>query len=63
MKEMVDNGVELLILDNLFTLDIDLFDGDRNNKQKELILQICEFSKKNNIHLILVCHPRKQVDF
>ena len=63
MKEMVDNGVELLTLDNLFTLDIDLFDGDRNNKQKELILQICEFSKKNNIHLILVCHPRKQVDF
>lgn len=63
MKEMVDDGVELLILDNLFTLDIDLFDGDRNNKQKELILQICEFSKKNNIHLILVCHPRKQVDF
>lgn len=63
MKEMVDNGVELLILDNLFTLDIDLFEGDKNNKQKELILQICEFSKKNNIHLILVCHPRKQVDF
>lgn len=63
MKEMVDNGVELLILDNLFTLDIDIFDGDRNNKQKELILQICEFAKKQNIHLILVCHPRKQVDF
>lgn len=63
MKEMVDKGVELLILDNLFTLDIDIFDGDRNNKQKELILQICEFVKKNNVHLILVCHPRKQVDF
>lgn len=63
MKEMVDYGVRLLILDNLFTLDIDIFDGDRNNKQKELILQICEFAKKHNIHLILVCHPRKQVDF
>lgn len=63
MKEMVDYGVRLLILDNLFTLDIDIFDGDRNNKQKELILQICEFAKKQNIHLILVCHPRKQVDF
>lgn len=63
MKEMVDNGVKLLILDNLFSLDIDLFDGDKNNKQKELILKICEFSKKNQIHLILVCHPRKQVEF
>ena len=63
MKEMVDNGVKLLILDNLFSLDIDLFDGDKNNKQKELILKICEFSKKNQIQLILVCHPRKQVEF
>jgi hypothetical protein len=63
MKTMVDYGVELLILDNLFSLDIDIFDGDKNNKQKELILQICSFAKKNNIHLILVCHPRKQTDF
>lgn len=63
MKEIVDYGVKLLILDNLFSLDIDLFDGDRNNKQKELILQICKFAKDNQIHLILVCHPRKQTDF
>lgn len=63
MKELVDYGVKLLILDNLFTLDIDIFDGDRNNKQKELILQICKFAKENQVHIILVCHPRKQVDF
>lgn len=63
MKEIVSQGVKLCILDNLFSLDIDLFNGDKNNKQKELILQLCSFAKENNIHIILVCHPRKQVSF
>lgn len=63
MKELVAAGVKLMVLDNLFSLDIDIFDGDKNNKQKELVLQICKFAKENDVHLILVCHPRKQVDF
>lgn len=63
MKELVSIGVKLFILDNLFSLDIDIFDGDKNNKQKELILQLCDFVKKNNIHLILVAHPRKVTSF
>lgn len=63
MKEVLESGVKLCILDNLFSLDIDIFEGDKNNKQKELVLQLCDFTKKNNIHLILVCHPRKQTTF
>lgn len=63
MKELVSIGVKLFILDNLFSLDIDIFDGDKNNKQKELILQLCDFVKKNNIHFILVAHPRKVTSF
>lgn len=63
MDEMVKCGVELLVLDNLFTLDIDIFDGDKYEKQKDIIVQICKFAKKNKVHLILVCHPRKQTDF
>lgn len=59
MEELSALGVKLFILDNLFSLDIDLFDGDKNNKQKELILQICRFAKRKNVHLILVAHPRK----
>ena len=63
MEELVGLGVKLFILDNLFSLDIDLFDGDKNNKQKELILQICKFAKKNKIHIMLVAHPRKVTSF
>lgn len=59
MEELCSAGVKLFILDNLFSLDIDIFDGDKNNKQKELILNICRFSKKNSVHIILVAHPRK----
>ena len=63
MNELVKIGVKLLILDNLFSLDIDIFEGDKNNKQKELILQLCDFVKKNKVHVILVAHPRKVTTF
>lgn len=63
MQELLKAQVKVFVLDNLFSLDIDLFDGDRNNKQKELILQIKDFSKTNNVHIILVAHPRKSLTF
>jgi len=63
MNELLKLGVKLFVLDNLFSLNIDLLEGDRNNKQKELILQIKEFAKKNKVHIILVAHPRKAMTF
>lgn len=63
MNELLKANVKLFALDNLFTLDIDLFEGDKNNKQKELILQIKDFAKKNQVHIILVAHPRKVMTF
>ena len=63
MEELVKVDVKLFILDNLFSLDIDLFEGDKNNKQKELILQICRFAKEKNVHIVLVAHPRKVISF
>lgn len=63
MKELLKVGVKVFALDNLFSLNIDLLEGDRNNKQKELILQIKEFAKKNQVHIILVAHPRKTMAF
>ena len=63
MNEIYEQGVRVFILDNLMALDIDLFDGDKNNKQKELILQLKDFAKKKNVHIILVAHPRKSLTF
>lgn len=63
MSELLKVGVKVFVLDNLFSLDIDLFDGDKNNKQRELIIQIKDFAKKNQAHIILVAHPRKVMTF
>lgn len=63
MNELLKVGVKVFALDNLFSLNIDLLEGDRNNKQKELILQIKDFAKKNQVHIILVAHPRKVMTF
>ena len=63
MNELLKLGVKLFILDNLFSLDVDIFDGDKNNKHKELILEICKFAKSNGVHILLVAHPRKTVGF
>lgn len=63
MTELLKVGVKVFALDNLFSLNIDLLDGDKNSKQRELILQIKEFAKKNQVHIILVAHPRKVTTF
>lgn len=63
MTQLLKVGVRVFILDNLMALDIDLLEGDKNNKQKELILQIKDFAKKNMIHIIMVAHPRKSMAF
>lgn len=63
MTELLKVNVKVFVLDNLFSLDIDLFEGDKNNKQKELILQIKDFAKRHQVHIILVAHPRKVMSF
>ena len=63
MELLLQVGVKIFVLDNLFSLDIDILEGDKNNKQKELILQVKEFAKKNQVHIILVAHPRKTISF
>lgn len=63
IKELVENeGVQLVILDNLAALNIESYDGEKYSKQTKFVLDVKEYAKKKNIHIILVCHPRKQVD-
>lgn len=59
MEDMVAKGVNCFILDNLMALDTFAYQGDKYEQQKQLILDICWFAKKNNVHLHLVAHPRK----
>lgn len=63
MKDMAKMGVKFFILDNLYSLNIDIFDGEKNDKQKELVKELKEFAKKELVHIILVAHPRKVMSF
>lgn len=55
--------INLLILDNLMTLDLDAFSGDKNEKQSSFVNSLADLAKQANIHIILVAHPRKSLTF
>ncbi len=63
MEILLNAGVKVFALDNLMSLDVDLFDGDKNTKQKELIMRIKDFAMNKQVHIILVAHPRKVMTF
>lgn len=63
MDEAVSRGARVIILDNLFAMDLEGLEGDENAKQKTVILGLVDYAKKHEIHLILVAHPRKVVTF
>lgn len=64
IKELVDSeGVQLIVLDNLAALCIDGYDSGTYANQTKFILDIKDYAKQKNIHVILVAHPRKQNDF
>ena len=55
-----ENGVQLLVLDNLMALNLDTYDADKYSQQTKFINDIKEYAKKANVHIIIVCHPRKE---
>lgn len=64
IKELVEKEkVQLIILDNLAALSIDGYDGEKYSRQTKFILDVKEYAKQKNIHIILVAHPRKETSF
>lgn len=64
IKDVVEKqGVKLVILDNLMAMDLDEIEGSENEQQTDLIKRLSEYAKKAFIHIILVCHPRKEQSF
>lgn len=64
IQELVEKqDCKLIVLDNLMALNISDFDGAKNEQQSQFINEIKEYAKQNNIHVFLVCHPRKQEGF
>lgn len=53
-------GVKLIMLDNLMALNLNDADGTENERQTHLVKELKLLAKKENVHIILVCHPRKE---
>lgn len=56
-------NIQLVILDNLMALQITDYEGDKYSQQTAFINELKEYAKKKNIHIIIVCHPRKDNGF
>ena len=64
VKELVESeGVQLIVLDNLAALCIDGYESGTYANQTKFILDVKDYAKQKNIHVVLVAHPRKQNDF
>ena len=56
-------GVDLVILDNLMSIDLEATSYNKNEKQSSFIQMVVDFAKQYNVHIILVAHPRKSIGF
>lgn len=58
-----DNNIKYIILDNLMSIDMSDINGGINEQQKRLILDLSDLAKRENIHILIVAHPRKEANF
>lgn len=64
LKELVESkNIDMIVLDNLMALDILTLNGDKYQQQTTMILALVDFVKTYNVHLHIVCHPRKAATF
>lgn len=61
MDKAISEGVQLIMLDNLMAIDME--SPSDNDAQTSLIKELKNVAKTRNIHIILVCHPRKEQSF
>jgi archaellum biogenesis ATPase FlaH len=54
-----DKKVDLIILDNLMSMDIESLSDETNKQQTVFVQQLKKFAKMNNVHIVFVAHPRK----
>lgn len=60
---IIHKKVDVVILDNLMTLDLGSTTYDKFDKQSLFMQNVMEFAKKNFVHILVVAHPRKAMGF
>ena len=59
LMQPIEMGCKLILLDNLFSLNISDLGKEKYDNQTELIVSLCAMAKKYSVHILLVAHPRK----
>lgn len=57
------NKIDVVIIDNLMSLNLSSVQGDKYDKQTDLVLRLSQLAKEKNIHIHFVCHPKKTMWF
>lgn len=64
IKDCIEkNKINMVILDNMMSLDLASVGGEKYEKQTTLVLALCELAKKYKVHIMFVAHPRKAIGF
>jgi len=54
---------DVVIIDNLMSLDLTQVRGDKYDRQSVIALAVASMAKQYNVHAHFVCHPRKPAGF
>jgi len=57
------HNTDVVIIDNLMSLDLSDVPGDKWDKQSVIALALAEMAKRRNVHVHFICHPRKPTGF
>ena len=57
------NKVDLVILDNLMSMNLESLSGDKYERQTKLALGLVKYAQDNDVHILFVAHPRKSIGF
>lgn len=60
---MKTHETDVIIIDNLMSLDLTEIRADKYDRQTVLVLRLSELAKQYNVHVHFVCHPRKPTGF
>lgn len=62
-KIIEEKKLDLLILDNLMSFDLNSMSDDKWESQKLFVFELQRLAKKHDIHIAFVAHPRKAMGF
>ena len=58
-----EQGIDMVLLDNLMVLDIRMLDENKYDRQAILLQRLEDLAKELNIHIHLVAHPHKSIGY